>query len=47
MISVLHASIALLQHDGLTVYGKSNLEHLEGKLKADTGYMLTLEVERL
>ena len=37
MISVLHASIALLQHDGLTVYGKSNLEHLEGKLKADTG----------
>ncbi len=47
MLSVLHARAALLQHDGLTVHGRPDLKLLEEKIKADTGYILSLEVEQL
>jgi len=47
MINVLHSSIALLQHDGLTIHGKPDLDHLETRLKTDTGYTLILEDKRL
>jgi hypothetical protein len=39
--------VALLQHDGLTVHGKPEVAKLERRIKADTGYGLTLEIEQL
>lgn len=47
MLSALHSTVALLQHDGLTVHGKPDIQHLEQIIKAETGYTLSLEAEQL
>jgi len=47
MLKTLAGSVAILQHDGLTVHGKPDLAKLERQIKADTGYVLTLEIEQL
>jgi hypothetical protein len=47
MLKTLAGSVALLQHDGLTVHGKPEVAKLERRIKADTGYGLTLEIEQL
>lgn len=47
MLSALSGRVALMQHDGLTIHGEPDLAHLESCIKADTGYVLTLESEQL
>ena len=47
MLQSLKGQVALLQHDGLTIHGEPDIQHLEREIFARTGYRLTLEVERL
>jgi hypothetical protein len=36
-----------MQHDGITIHGQPDVVALEERITADTGYVLTLESERL
>jgi len=47
MIDDLRGNIALLQHDGITVYEKPNLPSLEGVIEEATGFSLRLSAEAL
>lgn len=47
MLAALSGRVAVMQHDGLTVHGEPDLTALEYRIKADTGYALTLESELL
>lgn len=47
MLTALSGCVALMQHDGITVHGEPDLRDLEQRIKADTGYAVTLESELL
>jgi hypothetical protein len=47
MIKTLKGSVALLQHDGVTIHGQPDTDHLEREIFTQTGYRLTLEVDQL
>lgn len=47
MLQALKGRVALLQHDGLTIHGEPDIQHLEHEIKTRTGYRLTLEVDQL
>ncbi len=47
MLQALKGRVALLQHDGLTIHGEPDIQHLEREIMTRTGYRLTLEVDQL